>query len=199
MAINALTQLPQERLTFALDVDRESRVPLYEQLHRQFRQAIQDGRLDPSEPLAPEPELAAWLGVSRFTLRQALGQLVREGLLRRQRGRGTFIVEAPHAADSGRPDLRAIPGTDVEILEVGLGQPTPDEATVLGIEPDDRIVEIVQRRSARGRVIALERIVLDGQALPLGGLADLAGDNLYELLDRWAADQLEADQQTGLA
>ena len=48
MAINALTQLPQERLTFALDVDRESRVPLYEQLHRQFRQAIQDGRLDPS-------------------------------------------------------------------------------------------------------------------------------------------------------
>jgi GntR family transcriptional regulator len=184
MAINALPQIHHERPTFALDVDRESRVPLYEQLRLQFRQAIQDGRLDPSEPLAPEPELAAWLGVSRFTLRQALGQLVHEGLLRRQRGRGTFIIEPGDEAPTGRAGLRPIPGTDVEIVEVGLSHPTPDEATALGIDPDERVVEIVQRRSAQGRVIALERIILDGQALPLGGLVELAGDNLYDLLEQ---------------
>jgi DNA-binding GntR family transcriptional regulator len=188
MAINALTQLHHERFTFALDVDRESRVPLYEQLRLQFRQAIQDGRLDPSEPLAPEPELAAWLGVSRFTLRQALGQLVHEGLLRRQRGRGTFIVEAPATTDLGPSSLRAVAATDVEVLEVGLSQPTADEAAALGIDPAKRIVEIVQRRSAQGRVIALERIVLDGHSLPLAGLAELAGDNLYELLEQHSGE-----------
>ena len=184
MAINALPQIHHERPTFALDVDRESRVPLYEQLRLQFRQAIQDGRLDPSEPLAPEPELAAWLGVSRFTLRQALGQLVHEGLLRRQRGRGTFIIEPGDEARAGQAGLRPIPGTDVEIVEVGLSHPTLDEATALGIDPAERVVEIVQRRSAQGRVIALERIILDGQALPLGGLVELAGDNLYDLLEQ---------------
>src|SRR4051812_37515822 len=102
MAINALSQLHPQRSPIALDVDRESRVPLYEQLCLQLRQAIQEGHLDSSEPLPPEPELAAGLGVSRFTLRQALGQLVREGLLRRQRGRGTFVVEPSDEAGAGR-------------------------------------------------------------------------------------------------
>jgi GntR family transcriptional regulator len=182
MAINALSRLHQTRPAFALDVDGESRVPLYEQLCRQFRQAIQEGRLDPAEPLAPEPELAVWLGVSRFTLRQALGQLVREGLLHRQRGRGTFVVEAG-INGAGHATADAI---DVEVVEIGLRQPTSDVAALLGIEPTSQVVEIVQRRARHGQPVAVERITLDGQALPLGGLAELTGDNLYALLDGWA-------------
>jgi GntR family transcriptional regulator len=185
MAINALSQLHQTPPSFVLDVDRESRIPLYEQLCRQLRQAIQEGRLDPSEPLAPEPELAAWLGVSRFTLRQALGQLVREGLLRRQRGRGTFVVEACADAGIAAAGLRATDATDVEILEVGLCHTTSEVAALLGIDPSSRAVEIVQQRSAHGRIIAVERIILNGHSLPLGGLADLTGDNLPALLDEY--------------
>ena len=114
---------------------------------------------------------------------------MREGLLRRQRGRGTFIVEPCPDAGIDRAGHRAADATDVEIVDVSLRHPSPDTAALLGLDPASPMLEIVQQRSAQGRVIALERIVLDGQALPLGGLVELAGDNLYALLSHYGSRQ----------
>lgn len=68
--------------------------------------AIAIGAFSPGDVLPPERELATQLGVSRATLRQAIGQLVGLGLLASRRGRtgGTFVTErswqsvAPDAA-----------------------------------------------------------------------------------------------------
>jgi GntR family transcriptional regulator len=75
-----------------LDLDRRIPVPLYYQLQQQLRQAILEGVLAPGASLPPEPDLAMSTGVSRFTVRQAVEHLVREGLVRRERGRGTFVA-----------------------------------------------------------------------------------------------------------
>lgn len=87
-------------------LERDSPIPLHYQIQRQLRAAIErveviDGTLLPSEP-----ELAARAGVSRATVRQAIDGLVRAGLLRRQRGRGTFTA-APSPTD-GCPGLSVL-------------------------------------------------------------------------------------------
>src|SRR5206468_11950580 len=54
----------------------------------------------PGAQLPPEPELAAELGVSRATPREALRSLEDEGLVRRTRGAGTFAAKRPRATNN---------------------------------------------------------------------------------------------------
>src|SRR5438270_9823683 len=67
-------------------------VPLHAQLEGTLRRLIESGRIRPGAMIPGELELAAELGLSRHTVRHALGVLSSEGLLRRERGRGTRVV-----------------------------------------------------------------------------------------------------------
>lgn len=69
--------------------------PLHMQLTAYFRERILDGQLSPGTRLPTELELAAQCEVSRDTVRQAMAQLVDEGLLERLPRRGTFVCELP--------------------------------------------------------------------------------------------------------
>lgn len=68
-------------------------VPLYVQLRELIREAIRHGRWGPDQPLPTEAELQKHYSVSRSTVRQALADLVHEGLLVRYPGRGTFACQ----------------------------------------------------------------------------------------------------------
>lgn len=74
-------------------LERSNPLPLYYQLKEVLRQQIQAGHLAPHSAIPSEPELVASYHVSRATVRQALLELVNEGLLYRQHGRGTFVCE----------------------------------------------------------------------------------------------------------
>ncbi len=67
-------------------------VPLHSRLESTLRGMILEGQIATGAVLPGELELAAQLGVSRHTVRHALGVLTNEGLLRRERGRGTTVV-----------------------------------------------------------------------------------------------------------
>jgi GntR family frlABCD operon transcriptional regulator len=67
-------------------------LPLYEQVRRKILSEIEAGRLAEGSFLPPELELCATYGVSRITLRRAVGELCAEGLLVRQQGRGTLVA-----------------------------------------------------------------------------------------------------------
>lgn len=77
-----------------LSVDRTSPVPLYFQLAQQLEAAVEQGRLAPGALLGNEVDLAARLGLSRPTVRQAIQSLVDKGLMVRRRGVGTQVVHS---------------------------------------------------------------------------------------------------------
>src|SRR5215208_1057143 len=69
-------------------LDHSSPVPLYHQVYSAILHDIRDGRLRRGDILPTEAELGEHFGVSRITIRQALGDLIRDGHLVRERPRG---------------------------------------------------------------------------------------------------------------
>ncbi|HIC96210.1 TPA: extracellular solute-binding protein [Candidatus Bipolaricaulota bacterium] len=72
-------------------LDKRLAVPLYRQLKEILEERIRRGEFRPGERLPTERELCQQFGVSRITVRQALGELANEGLLYRHQGSGTFV------------------------------------------------------------------------------------------------------------
>jgi GntR family transcriptional regulator len=70
-------------------------IPLYYQLERALRKRIRAHEIDGGIPFPTERDLCDEYGVSRTTVRQALMILEREGLLKREQGRGTFVNRQP--------------------------------------------------------------------------------------------------------
>lgn len=74
-------------------INRQSPVPLYFQLAKVLEAEIDAGRVSPGKRFPSEPTICERFNLSRATVRQALAQLERDGLVRREKGRGTFIAE----------------------------------------------------------------------------------------------------------
>ncbi|MFB3739089.1 MAG: GntR family transcriptional regulator [Candidatus Velamenicoccus archaeovorus] len=132
--------------------------PRVEAVRATLRTWIASGRLRRGRRLPPEPELAAELGVSRATLREALRPLEDEGLLTRTRGAGTFLA----AGHRLRNNLDANFGVTEAIRSAGMrpgfeeatvrGAPAgPEEAERLGLSPEDEVLRVERVRTADGR------------------------------------------------
>lgn len=80
-----------------LVIDKHSFMPFYLQIEQLLTRQIRDRRLLPGDPLPTEAEISQQYQVSRMTARKAVDYLVRQGLVERFRGRGTFVA---------RPDTR---------------------------------------------------------------------------------------------
>ena len=73
--------------------NRKTSIPLYVRIESLVRNKILNGQLEPGEKLPTEDELIKQLGVSQITIRNALSNLEREGLIVRSRAKGTFVAE----------------------------------------------------------------------------------------------------------
>lgn len=131
--------------------------PLYRQVARTIRQAIEDGTYAPGAVIPTERELAESLGVARSVVRQAIAELRTEGLLDSVRKRGTTVLPrsvrlalARYAATL-RPDSKLGPwesackaqGVDgrTELTGVEVRKADQEIATALHIEPGDPVIE----------------------------------------------------------
>lgn len=171
-----------------LRVDRQAATPLYHQIEENLRRLINDGVLQPSDAMPSEPNLGQIYGVSRLTVRRALDELERDGLLSRRHGIGTFIAD-PKAAQI-HPS--ALSFTD-NMLQTGrvpssriislASLPAPDEvADQLGLAQGAPVVKLVRLRLADGQPLTLETTFLPEGRVP--GLVESGiGDrSLYGLL-----------------
>lgn len=69
------------------------RIPLYVRIESLIRNKILAGQLEPGEKLPTEEDLTAQFGVSRITIRNALSNLQRDGLIERSRAKGSFVAQ----------------------------------------------------------------------------------------------------------
>jgi GntR family transcriptional regulator len=76
----------------AARIDRSSPVPFYFQLRRILSEEISSGRWSPGDRLSSEPDMCRHFDLSRTTVRQALAELEGQGLIRKDKGRGTFVA-----------------------------------------------------------------------------------------------------------
>lgn len=74
-------------------IDIGGRMPLYEQIVNDLRQKIDQGVFKPGDPIGTYQELATQYGVSLITVKNAVAQLVAEGLLFSRQAKGTFVAE----------------------------------------------------------------------------------------------------------
>jgi GntR family transcriptional regulator len=71
----------------------DSHVPLYQQIKDSLRSSILDGKYAPHSRMPSESELQEMFEVSRITIRQALGDLQKEGLIFKVHGKGSFVSQ----------------------------------------------------------------------------------------------------------
>ncbi len=115
--------------------------PLYFQLKNILKSRILSKELKGNERLQTEAELCAEYNVSRVTVRQALSELMKDGLIYRERGRGTFVTEG---ADLKRPELK---GTIENLVEAAKGTRLK-LISYREVAPPDRITHIQPFRKA---------------------------------------------------
>ncbi len=75
------------------EINAASAIPLYLQIQRKIRQMIYSGKIRPGSRLPSENSLAEQFGVARMTIRHALSHLVKEGIVFKKRGVGTFVTD----------------------------------------------------------------------------------------------------------
>jgi len=80
-----------ERKPIQSMLNRGSGIPLYHQIQQRLLEQIQSGELKPGEPLPSIQRIAARMGVSQMTVRQAVRALCETGVIYSRQGKGTFI------------------------------------------------------------------------------------------------------------
>src|ERR1700674_3787227 len=167
-------------------LDSSGSLPLYQQLQRALRLAIDQRILGPDDALPAERELAVEFNVSRITVRKALDGLVTEGLLVRRQGSGNFVsarVEKNFAKlTSFSEDMRARGRTPRSVwLKRAAGTVTPEEALALRLSPGTPVFRFNRIRYADDAPMALEYATIVATALPS---LDAVDASLYEALER---------------
>ncbi len=174
--------------------------PLYMKLRGLLEDAIRDGRLGLGDALPPERELADYAGVSRVTVRQAVDDLVQDGLLTRKHGSGTFVakpvsrVQQPLSQLTSFSEDMARRGlvTRAEWLERGLFTASPDEMMMLGLAAGAPVVRLGRLRLANDMPLAIERASLSAEILHD---PDAVGSSLYAALEKAGARPVRAVQR----
>jgi len=166
-------------------LDPAGALPLYQQLQRSIREAIETRVLAPDDALPAERQIAAELAVSRITVRKAIDGLVEEGLLVRRQGSGNFVcsrIEKNFAKlTSFSEDMRARGRTPrSEWLKRSEGAVTPEEALTLRLSPGAPVYRFHRLRYADDTPMCLEYATIAATALPS---LSAVGASLYEALE----------------
>jgi GntR family transcriptional regulator len=178
-------------------IRRDVSMPYYEQLKDLILDQIERDGLKPGDLLPSEAEICDRYGISRTVVRQAIGDLVNDGLLHRMRGKGTFVsrpklreqfmeTTAGFFEDLNAKGHRVLSS----VLSLGLVEATPKVADALGLRKGASCIELVRLRSVNDEVVAFTKsYVISSQNGLLEDLAaaDLRRTSLYRFLEtRWA-------------
>ncbi len=157
----------------------------YQEIEDWLRTSIARGRT--GDPLPSEVDIASKFSVSRMTARHAVMNLMREGLVDRKRGAGTFIAEQPLHRREGvllsfSEDMARRGLTPSSVIISGkLEAPGKNDLAALRVEKTSKCVVVKRIRMADGVPLALERVALVPKAEAVLKF-DLVNGSLHEAL-----------------
>lgn len=175
----------------SLQLDKNSAVPLYEQLRRTLLAAITSGRMAVGTKLPTEEELCAALEISRPVVRQAYNRLIEEGFVERMRGKGTFVRsmdtrgrflnrQLSFAAEMQLLDL----DYRTEVLQQEWQSYDPVLFPKLNLGPSDRCLHLVRMRYVSGAPFVLVENDIPEPLFPGIDTHDFAAESLYAVMER---------------
>jgi GntR family transcriptional regulator len=168
-------------------LDKNSSVPIYAQLERIIKDNIKEKKYLPGEPLPTERELTELFGVSRMTIRQAISNLVNEGVLYRIPGKGAYVskevIEKKLEIESFSEDMEKrglTPGSKIIYFE----KIAPDEEIKekLKLSTSEEIFFLNRLRLANDEPMAIEYCYLPEKYYPGLIKYDFARCSLYEII-----------------
>ena len=171
--------------------------PLYRQLGRALKTAIDDSVLKRGAVIPSERDLSTGLGLSRVTVRKAIDNLVSDGLLDRRQGAKTVVssrLEKSLATmTSFSEDMRSR-GLEPGCVWISreISRPSPAEMMALGIPGHEKVVRLRRLRTADTMPIAIETATLPARFVPD---PDAIGASLYEYLAAHGAMPVRAMQR----
>ncbi|HYF17143.1 MAG TPA: GntR family transcriptional regulator [Ramlibacter sp.] len=174
--------------------------PLYARLRDALRGRILDGALAPGDQLPSEAELSAEHGVSRITVRQALGDLQKAGLIVRLQGKGAFVAP-PHASQN----LQRLEGLSEALAEQGQSvrskrlsatevRARGEVAAQLGVPAGTAVVQLASLRYLDGKPLSVSRSHFVPGLGERVARVDVSDRDLLEVLERDLAQPVREAQ-----
>ena len=164
------------------------RVPLYAQAEKVLEDLLVGRQYRIGDRIPPEVELVRSLGVSRATIRAAVGRLVSRGLLVRRQGSGTFLARLPER--SGQPGPAGIK-LGSSVAQLGRLDTYTSIAERLGVKADRRHLRVEAARATVGEADALE-LAAAGAVTRVSCVLLLDGEAAAWMIDVLPADLIPA-------
>ena len=181
---------------------RKSPVPRYFQLKEIMRAKIRDGEWKPGDLIPSERELGEQYKISRMTARQAITELVNEGMFYREQGKGTFVSRHKITQQLIRltgftEDIKARgqrPGT--QVLSAEMVPVDEDTAERLHISPGQLVFRLQRLRLADSEPLAIELSYINFDGCEKLLEDDLENNSLYRTLEtKYGLPLMEAEQE----
>lgn len=178
--------------------------PLYLQLKKVIHDAVERGVIGPGDALPSERDIAIRADLSRVTVRKAVQDLVRGGILVQRHGSGTFVASKAGKVEQSLSRLTSFTedmarrGMTVrsEWLDRGVYPPSPEEMMALGLSASELVARVSRLRLADDRPLAIERASLSAAVLPDPGSV---GASLYAALGKLGNRPVRAVQRISAA
>jgi GntR family transcriptional regulator len=171
-----------------MKLKRESPTPLYLQIKNALVADIDAGQFKPHQRLMSERELGEKFKVSRMTVRQALNEMIRDGILYTQVGKGTYVSESKIKQElqtlTGFSQDMAARGALVsaQVLDARIIPATLTLAAIFGVPMNTELVPLSRLRLSDGMRLAIEEAYIRHQVCPGILECDFSKESLYHVL-----------------
>ncbi len=170
-------------------INRDSLQKLYLQLYEILKEKIESGEWTVGSQIPTEDELCRTYDVSKATVRLAVAELVKDGYLRRQQGKGTFVCKRiiPEGLSmlTSFKELMLEAGVEftTKILAQTVMMPTDDLSIKLNVPGDRHIIYIKRLRMVDGDPILLQETYIPYNRCPHLLNEDLTAGSVLEIIE----------------
>jgi len=151
-----------EKILYSININKESVIPIYHQIKEQLQNLIDRGIIENGDRIPSENELSSHFDISRMTARNAVEELVKQGIVKRERGKGSIVFQPKidqslmkiqsftKAMNEKGYTIRA------DLLDFEVGTSSTEIQKRLKLEDNDKIIRLSRIRCIENTPVGLQ-------------------------------------------